>query len=144
MQLSCRQGSITQHFAWNYIQLPTHTPPEYLNHRLLNQSTNESSSHTSLTAFDYNAEPLLQQVLFDDPSDIRWKICHYQNSPYTQNSTVIQSTFLRDRTPVKGTPWYSTAGTLRQSHYTYYSIDPLSLHDYNPSHCIIWGKTFQR
>src|SRR5882672_11718878 len=55
--------------AWNYIQLPTPHSSRIFKTPTSNQSTlsslsQRSSSHSPhLTAFDYNAEPLLQQVL---------------------------------------------------------------------------------
>src|SRR5882672_57122 len=95
--------------ARNYIQLPTHTPPEYLKHQLLadqhshlnNHHTAHVSQHliTMLSPYSYKS-------FFEDPSDIEMDDLSLPKRPIQIKKSLrsIRSTFKNDRTPVKEIP----------------------------------------
>src|SRR5882672_2980673 len=115
--------------AWNYIQLPTPHSSRIFKTPTSSQSTlsslsRRSSSHSPcLTAFDNNAKPLLLQVLlrrsfrYRDGRFVTTKTALMHQEILTVNLIYFP---MRSHSS-QGTPWYSTAGTLRHSHYTYYS-----------------------
>src|SRR5882672_7588707 len=113
--------------AQNYIQIPTPRSSRIFKTLTSNRSTlsslsRRSSSHSPhLTAFDYNAEPLLLQVLLRRSFRYRDERFVTTKTALThQEILTVNSIYFPTRShSSQGTPWYSTAGTLRQSHYSY-------------------------
>src|SRR5467141_3887843 len=96
--------------AWNYIQLPTHAPPEYLKHRLLtNQHSHLNDHHHTAHVSQHSItmpSPYSYKSFFKDPSDIEMEDFSLPKQPLHIKKSLwsIRSTFLRDRTPVKELP----------------------------------------
>src|SRR5882672_1790624 len=113
--------------ARNYIQLPTPRSSRIFKTLTSNRSTlsflsRQSSSHSPrLTAFDYNAKPLLLQVLLRRSFRYRdGRFLTTKTALTHQEILMVNSIYFPTRLhSSQGTPCYSTAGTLRQSHYSY-------------------------
>src|SRR5467141_1577217 len=96
--------------AWNYIQLPTHAPPEYLKHRLLtNQHFHLNDHHHTAHVAQHSItmpSPYSYRSFFKDPSDIEMGDLSLPKWPIQIKKSLrsIRSTFKHNRTPVNEIP----------------------------------------
>src|SRR5882672_8351596 len=96
--------------AQNYIQLPTHAPPEYLKHRLLtNQHSHLNHHHHTAHVSQHSItmpSPYSYKSFFKDPSDIEMDDLSLPKQPIQIKKSLrsIRSTFKNNCASVKEIP----------------------------------------